>query len=181
MDYLVNEMTDASFEHIGQLVVAKLKGKHPVERRIAVNQIFDAIYAPITPIDDRLEHLVSTVRETYHDLGDNDAAKKSLALKIQKECMQVGSIAHDNNANVENMVNMANQTVDSGMKSLSAIGAPKKWFDRNQKLGKTVRILIGLNYGMVARVSGIEDNMLLVQLADGRIVKYFHKHIEFLE
>lgn len=180
MDNLVNEMNDTSFEIIGKLVVAKLKEKQSIERRIVANQIFDAIYAPVTPIDDRLERVVALVRETYHDLGDNDVAKKSFTLQIQKDCMQMESIAHDHNANIENIGNIVNRIVDSGSKS-SAIGAPKSWFDRTQKVGKNVRILIGSNIGMVARVDGIENNMLTVQMADGRIVKYFYKHIEFLD
>lgn len=181
MDNLVNEMTDESLEHIGDLVVAKLKRKQSNERRIAVNQIFNAIYAPITPVDNRLEHLIGFVRETYNDLGDNDAAKKSFSLQIRKICMQMGSNAHDNDANVENLPNVANQIGDGGVKLTVAIAAPTKWYDRNKKIGKKVRILIGTNIGTVARVDGIDNNMLSVQLADGKIVKYLYKHIEFFE
>lgn len=168
MDYLVNEMDDQSFEHIGRLVVAKLKETEPTERRIAVNRMFDAIYAPISPIDCRLERLIEYVREAYDDLGDNDDARKSFTLKIRMACMQNGS-------NDENIANVANQINDVETPSLET------WFNRKQKLGKKVRILIGSYIGTVARVDGIGSGTVSVQLANGKIVKYFHKHIEFVE
>lgn len=173
MDFLVNEMTDESFEHIGKLVVAKLKEKQKDEQRIAVNQIFDAIYAPVTPLDNRLERLIGFIREAYSDLGESDEAKKTFAAQMRKACMQLGSLPHDNNANFENIPIVANQNADCV--------APTKWYDRSQKLGKKVRILIGSNVGTIARVDGIDNNMLSVQLADGKIIKYKYKHIEFLE
>lgn len=167
-------MTDESFEHIGNLVVTKLKQKQADEHRIAVNKIFDAIYAPVTPVDNRLEHLIGLIRETYYDFSDNDEEKKSFTAQIRKVCMPK---AHDNNANVENFSGIANQPGDYHQ----CYTAPAKWYDRNQKVGKKVRILIGSHIGTIALVDGIDNNMLSIQLADGKIVKYLYKHIEFLE
>lgn len=174
MDFLVNEMTGESLEHIGQLVVAKLKEKQPDERRMAVNQIFDAIYAPVAPVDNRLEHLVTYIREAYSDLGDSDEAKKTFTAQMRTVCMQMGSTAHHNNPNVENIANEANQNIANQ-------AAPATWYGRGQKLGKKVRILVGSHAGTIARVDSISNDTLSIQLADGKIVKYKYKHIEFVD
>lgn len=179
MDKLIDEMTSESFEQIGHLIVAKLKEKEPEERRLVVNKIFDAVYEPFYPIDDKLERLVGHVRDTYTDL--DDGAKKTFTRQIQRHCLEtqtsglietktlISNIDDENNPQIANFADAPSYTI-----------APK-WTDKNKKIGKKVRILAGMNYGTIAQVDRIEHDIVLAKLADGKIIKYLRKHVKFLE
>lgn len=175
MDNLINEMTGESFEHIGRLVVAKLNEKSPDERRVVVQKIFDAIYAPITPNDERLDRLVGFVRDMYDGLSEE--AKKAMTLQIQTVCMQAQTKCENSNNNTENFGYLANQPP---VEAVPYVTTPR-WLNKDKKIGKKVRVLVGLQYGMIAQVDGFDHDMVLVKSADGKITKYLKKHVEYLD
>lgn len=169
MDNLILEMTGESIDHIGQLVVSKLNQKNPNERRDIINKIFDALYEPIIPKDEKLERVIGFLREMYENYDEE--TKKSLRLKIQQLCMETNN-EHDSIGSTDALANGP---------TVTAFAGGPKWLNKNKKLGKSVKILVGTQLGTIAQVHRFDHNNVFVKLADGKTVKYLLKHVQFME
>lgn len=157
-----------------QLVVAKLIEKNPNERQIAVKKILNAIYPPNQSTDARLECLINYVRDTYHDLDEN--AKQTFAQEIERNSSQWVTNSHRSYDDIEDMPPTGN-----GANALTIVSTPK-WMDTHKKIGKMMRILVGVHYGMIVQVKGFENNrIVLAKLPNGQIRKFLLKHVEFLK
>lgn len=173
MDNLILEMTGESIDHIGQLVVSKLNQKDPNERREIINKIFNALYEPIIPKDDKLERVIGFLREMYGNYDEE--TQKSLRYNIQTLCMETET--HDNNSgNIVDNIGIAANNANR----MTFAGEPR-WMGKNKKVGKSVKILVGMQYGTIAQVDSFDQDKVLVKLANGKTVKYMQKHLQFLE
>lgn len=169
-------MSRESYEHLGNLVVSKLiQIDSEQQRRDVVNKIIDALYAPVAPKIERVDRLVGFLRDMYDGL--DEATGKSLTFQIQKICMDVRTKFDNPNCpiNTNNKRILANE---NGMKYFA--GEPK-WMKKDKKIGKAVRIRVGTHCGMMAYIDEIDQNRVHIKLSDGKVIKYLHDHVEFLE
>lgn len=166
-------MSNESIEFLGQLVVNQVMQKNMEERCQVVNKIFDALYEPYVPKNEKLERLIGFLRDMYDGL--DEATTKSLTLKIQQICMDVRTKYDSKDTNNTAPLIADNINKASFANTCRIVGG------QNRKIDKAVRIKVGSLCGTIGHVNDVLRNDVLVTLADGRIVRYTVKHIEFLE
>lgn len=158
------ELTVASesSKDIGDLIMTLLEEKHPAERAIIENRVVNALREPMTSTNIKLDRLFIFIKEICEDMGE--ATFTELVARIRGLCIQMA--APNEGA-----------TDSNGLRYV----AEPKWCGADRKIGKRVRILIGLNQGKIGEVVEMKLPMVNVRLAGGKIVKYLTKYLQFLD
>lgn len=177
MENLAIDMNDEAIDQLGRIVATKIKEKSPEERPELVKKVFDAVYATK---DDKFERLIGFLRNTHEDIDEE--TRSTLKLHIQQICQQANI---DSNNKAESIVCSTNPTNSNVVSEIETVASapqlhPRNGLDINGTIGRNVRILVGLHYGMMAKVADLKHNMIIVQFADGKTIKYLKKHLEFL-
>lgn len=158
------ELTVASesSRDIGDLIMTLLKEKHPEERAIIENRVVNALREPVTSMNIKLDRLFVFIKEICEDMGE--ATFRELVPRIRDLCIQMA----------------APNEGPKDSNGLSYVSEPK-WCGTQRKIGKRVRILIGLNEGKIGEVVEMKLPTVCVRIAGGKIVKYLSKYLQFLD
>lgn len=162
MDNLKLTAASESSRDIGHLIMTLLEEKHPEERAIIENRVVNALREPVTSMGIKLDRLFVFIKETCEDLSA--ATFRELVAKIRGLCIQMAAPG-------------------DGLRDLNApnyVSEPK-WCGTQRKIGKRVRILIGLNEGKIGEVVDMKSPVISVRMAGGKVVKYLSKHLQFLD
>lgn len=155
-----------SSKHIGNLIMTLLEEKNPEERVIIENRLVNALREPVTSMSIKLDRLFVFIQETCENM---DATKFSeLVARIRGLCFAMSAPNDGRNNNNDS-------------NGLSYYVSEPKCCGINRKIGKRVRILIGLNIGKVGEVVEMKFPTVTVRMASGKIVKYLPKYLEFLD
>lgn len=162
MNNLELTVAPKSSTDFGHLIMTLLAEKHPEVRAIIENRVVNALREPVTSIDIKLDPLFVFIKETCEDLSA--ATFRELVAKIRGLCIQMAApsdCSRDSN-------------------EPSYVSEPK-WSGTQRKVGKRVRVLVGLNKGKIGEVVDMKLPAISVRMAGGIVAKYLPKYLQFLD
>lgn len=110
----------------------------------------------------QLNRLCEFLKDVYASIDEKTS--KELTIKIRNECMAT----------------ITNYEQRHDANGLEYMNEPK-WVTARKKIGTRVRILLGLNKGMIGKIVEIKNHTIVVQVAGGKTIKYLPKHLTFLK
>lgn len=151
-----------SSKDISDLIMALLKEKHSEVRAIIENRVANALREPVTSMNIKLDRLFVFIKEICEDM--DEATYNELIAKIRGLCIQMAA-------------------PNKGLKDSNGLNyvSEPKWCVTQRKIGKRVRILIGLNEGKIGEVVEMKLPAVSVRMAGGKVVKYLPKYLQFLD